>query len=84
MATVERLAGEIDNDGRRSGEVILNLYQGEDEIIRVKTQLDANRYVEADKAHMTSGAFLRIRGKLHQGNQPRNLTDISLFELLLP
>ncbi len=30
MATVEHLAGEIDNDGKRSGEVILNLYQGED------------------------------------------------------
>lgn len=84
MATVENLAGEIGNDGRRSGEVILNLYQGNDEIIRAKTSLDSTLYFEADKAHMTQGAYIRVKGKLNPGNQPRNLSEVSLFELILP
>lgn len=83
MATVEHLAGEIGDDGLRSGEIILNLYQ-EDEIIKAKTILDSGQYKEADIAHMTSGAFIKIKGKLHPGNQPRNLTDVTLFELILP
>jgi hypothetical protein len=83
MATVEHLAGEIDGDGLRSGEIILNLYQ-EDEIIKAKTTLNSGQYKEADRAHMTSGAFIKIKGKLHPGNQPRNLTDVALFELIMP
>ena len=83
MATVEHLAGEIDDNNRRSGDVILNLYQ-EDEIIKAKTNLDARQYTDADTAHMTAGSYVRIKGKLHPGNQPRNLTDVSLFELIMP
>ena len=83
MATVEHLAGEIDGDGLRSGEIILNLYQ-EDEIIKARTTLNSGQYKEADRAHMTSGAYIKIKGKLHPGNQPRNLTDVALFELILP
>lgn len=83
MATVEHLAGEIGEDGNRSGDVILNLYQ-EDEIIKAKTSLDSTQYIQADRAHMTHGAYIKIKGKLHPGNQPRNLTDVSLFELILP
>ena len=83
MATVEHLAGEIDDDGLRSGEIILNLYQ-EDEIIKAKTTLNSGQYKEADRAHMTSGAYIKIKGKLHPGNQPRYLTDVALFELIMP
>ncbi|RYE19384.1 MAG: hypothetical protein EOP45_12715, partial [Sphingobacteriaceae bacterium] len=53
MASVERLDGELGYDGKRSGEVIFNLYQ-EGEIIRAKTNLDINQYEQADKAHMTA------------------------------
>lgn len=83
MASVEHLAGEIGDDGLRSGDVILNLYQ-EDEIIKAKTSLNSLQYIDADKAHMTPGSFIKVKGKLHPGNQPRNLTDVSLFELILP
>lgn len=83
MATVEHLAGEIGEDGLRSGDVILNLYQ-EDEIIKAKTTLNSTQYIQADMAHMTFGAYIKIKGKLHPGNQPRNLTEVSLFELILP
>lgn len=83
MASVERLDGELGYDGKRSGEVIFNLYQ-EGEIIRAKTSLDINQYEQADKAHMTAGAYIKLKGKLHSGNQPRNFTSISVFELILP
>jgi hypothetical protein len=82
VGSVERLDGEI-IDGQRAGEVILNLYR-EDEIIRAKVILDAEQYKLADAAHMAAGdsAYIHLRGKLHTGNQPRLLTDISYFELI--
>jgi hypothetical protein len=83
MASVERLDGELQNDGKRSGEVIFNLYQ-ENEIIRARAILDDNQYEQADKAHMTAGAYIKLKGKLHSGNQPRNFTDISQFDLIMP
>jgi hypothetical protein len=83
MASVERLDGELGNDGNRAGEVIFNLYQGA-EIIRARTTLDADQYGIADKAHMTADAYIKLKGKLHSGNQPRNFTDISQFELIMP
>jgi hypothetical protein len=67
-------------DGRRAGEVILNLYQGE-EMIRARASLTADQYEQADKAHMTFGKYIKVIGKLQPGYQPRGLT-ISHFELL--
>ncbi len=85
MATVEHLAGDMGDDGQRSGEVILNLYQAEeDDVVRARLSLDATQYLKADEAHMTAGAFIRVKGRLQPGNQPRNLTEVSLFELILP
>jgi hypothetical protein len=83
IATVERLDGDLGEDGRRSGEVIFNLYKG-DEIIRAKANLNTTQYGQADIAHMTADAYIKMKGRLHSGNQPRSLTNISLFELLLP
>jgi hypothetical protein len=36
----------------------------------------------ADRAHMTSGAYVRITGRLRPGRQPRQITDMARFELL--
>lgn len=83
MATVENLGGEIGTDGLRSGDIVLNLYQ-EGEIIKAKTQLDAKQYIDANRAHMTTGAFIKVKGKLHPGNQPRHLSDVTTFDLILP
>lgn len=82
MASVEHLAGELGPDGRRAGDVILNLYQ-EDEIIKARVSLTAEQYIQADKAHMTPGAYIKIKGKLNPGNQPRNLSDVIVFELIM-
>jgi hypothetical protein len=83
IATVEHLAGEIGQDGKRYGDVILNLYQ-EDEIIKARVTLNSEKYFLADEAHMNPGIYIKIKGKLHPGNQPRNISDLDIFELLRP
>lgn len=83
IATVEHLSGEVDPDGRRSGDVILNLYQ-EDEIIKARITLNADQYTLADSAHMNPGFYIKVKGRLHAGNQPRGITDVETFELLRP
>lgn len=82
IGTVERLDGEMGEDGRRSGEVILSILLPEGEQVRVRTNLDADQYVKADQAHMTEGTYIKIAGKLHPGRQPRQLSDLRTFELI--
>lgn len=83
MCSVEKLNGEIGQDGKRQGDVIFNLYQ-EGEVIKAKAYLNADQYMMADKAHMNYSSFIKLKGILHPGNQPRLLDAISSFELILP
>lgn len=83
-ATVERLDGEMGPDGKRAGEVILRLLTADgDELVRARANLTAEQCEQADKAHMKEGAFVKVSGKLHPGRQPRQLSDIKSFELML-
>ncbi len=83
IGTVERLDGEMSSDGRRSGNVVLALLlPGEGETVRARTILDPDDYALADKAHMSSGAYVRITGRLRPGRQPRQITEMVNFELL--
>ncbi|WP_157205462.1 hypothetical protein [Methylomonas koyamae] len=83
IGTVERLSGEMGEDGKRAGEVILNLLiQGES--IRAKAILSSDQYYEADRAHMTEGAYIQVRGKLQPGRQPRQMSELSQFKLIAP
>ncbi len=84
IGTVERLSGEMGEDGRRSGEVILALLLQEGESIRARVSLSADEYEKAINAHKTEGAYVQVTGKLQQGRQPRQMTEISRFELILP
>lgn len=84
VGTVERLDGDLEEDGRRSGEVILSLLLKEGETVRARTNLDADTYAKADMAHMTSGAYVRVKGRLNPGRQPRVLNNVSQFDLILP
>lgn len=84
IGTVERLCGEMGEDGRRSGEVILALLLQEGESVRARVTLSAEDYAKADTAHMTEGAYVQVAGKLQQGRQPRQLNEISRFELIHP
>lgn len=83
IGTVERLDGEMGNDGRRSGAVVLAVLLAEEgESVRARTVLTPEQYAIADKAHMTNGAYVRVTGKLRPGRQPRQLTDITEFRIV--
>lgn len=82
VGTVERLDGEMDDRGHRQGEVILSLLLPEGEQIRARTNLNPEQYAKADQAHMTDGAYVKVSGRLHPGRQPRQLSDLSSFELI--
>ena len=83
IGTVERLDGELGAHGQRSGDVILAiLLQDEGETVRAKITLQPDDYVKADKAHMASGAYVQITGLLRPGRQPRQLTNVTRFELI--
>lgn len=82
IGTVERLDGEMGEDGRRSGEVILSLLLPEGEQVRSRTSLNAEQYAKADQAHMTEGTYVKVAGKLHPGRQPRQLSELRAFDLI--
>lgn len=85
VGTVEGLDGDLNADGRRSGEVFLSLLlRDEGETVRARTMLSTEDYIKADRAHMTSGAYVRVYGHLQPGRQPRQLTDVSSFEVIVP
>jgi|JI10StandDraft_1071094.scaffolds.fasta_scaffold67084_3 hypothetical protein len=83
VCSVEKLNGEMGTDGERQGEVILNLYQ-EGEVTKAKAYLTQEQYKKADQAHMTSSAYIKLKGILNPGNQPKVIDSISFFELILP
>ena len=82
VGTVERLDGEMGEDGRRAGDVILALLLQDGECVRARVTLGSDDYQKADKAHMTEGAYMKIVGKLQPGRQPRQLTEASHLELI--
>jgi hypothetical protein len=82
IGTVERLNGEMGPDGHRSGEIILSLLLPEGEQVRARTNLTADDYEKADKAHMKEGVYVKVAGQLNQGRQPRQLINIRSFELI--
>ncbi len=84
VGTVERLDGEMSDSGTRSGEVILSLLLSDEETVRARVSLSSADYALADRAHMRDGCYVRVRGKLRHGRQPRQLTNVTLFELLDP
>jgi hypothetical protein len=85
LGTVERLDGEMGEDGRRSGMVVLALLQPEEgETVRARMVLSADDYAKADHAHMTNGSYVVVTGRLLPGRQPRQLTDATSFEVYRP
>jgi hypothetical protein len=83
IGTVERLDGSMDDDGRRSGDVILALLlPDEGETVRAKISLSAEDYERAITAHKTNGTYVRVVGRLRPGRQPRQLAHVIQFELL--
>jgi hypothetical protein len=82
IGTVERLDGEMGPDGRRSGDIILSLLLPEGVQVRARTNLNADDYAKADRAHMSDGTYVKVAGLLHPGRQPRQLSGLRSFELI--
>ena len=82
IGTVERLDGDMGEDGNRSGEVILSLLLPEGEPVRARTILNTEQYAKADQAHMNEGTYVKVAGKLHPGRQPRQLSELRAFDLI--
>ncbi len=80
VGTVEQLNGDMNQEGRRAGQVILNLLLSEGEVVRAQADLTPEQYEIADRVHMTDGTYVIVLGRLNQGRQPRRLTDIIAFE----
>jgi hypothetical protein len=83
IGTVESLNGAMGDDSRRAGEVIVALLLHEGESVRVRLTLSADDYEQAILAHQTESAYVQITGRLHPGRQPRALTEISHFSVLM-
>ncbi|MBF0124170.1 MAG: hypothetical protein HQL60_02400 [Magnetococcales bacterium] len=84
IGTVEQLNGEIGEDGRRSGEVVLSLLLPEGDTVRARLALNADDYAKADQAHMRDDVYTKVSGRLRPGRQPQRMTDLSHFDLVLP
>lgn len=80
IGTVEQLNGDMNEEGRRSGQVVFNLFLPEGEVVRAQTNLTADQYEIADRVHMRQGAYVIIFGRLLQGRQPRRITDVRIFD----
>lgn len=83
IGTAEELEGTRDDDGARSGDVVLNLMVRDGDPIRARVNLNTEQYKVADQAHMNaSNPFVQLRGRLNPGNQPLRITNLSLFKVI--
>lgn len=81
VGTVEELEGTLDDEGNRSGDVVLHILVPDGDPIRARVNLDVNQYKIADQAHMNGRSpYVKIRGKLRPGNQPQRITNLSVFQ----
>jgi hypothetical protein len=82
VGTVETLNGDLGEDGRRFGEVMLYIFH-EDEILRARVTLTADQYAIADEAHM-NGTMVVLNGTLRRGRRVHRVTEIQSFEPFRP
>ncbi len=80
MGQVDELRGELGDDGRRYGEVVLSVLpsRGEEDLIRARVNLSPEQYELADRVHM-SGGFITISGVLRRSRRIGQLTDVTAF-----
>lgn len=82
VGTVETLNGDIEDDGRRSGEVILSLLLPGEETVRTRVTLRAEQYANAVKAHEMGRGYVMIKGVLYRDSRSGYIKDIDSFELI--
>ena len=68
IGTVETLNGDVGEDGKRCGEVVLSiLLPDEDELVKARTSLNSSDYEKAVKAHEIGRGYVKLRGHLARG-----------------
>ena len=77
---VETLNGDLNDAGRRYGEVVLDLLV-DDELVRTRVELNAVDYAKADAAHM-NGTPVIVAGELHRGRRTHRLSGVSKFDVV--
>ena len=78
VAQIDELRGEVGDDGRRQGEIVLTLFHDE-EVVRCRANLDADQYAIADKLHMSTGYAILV-GTLVRGSRISQISNIRRFE----
>jgi hypothetical protein len=82
IGTVETLNGNVGDDGRRSGEVILALLLPDEGVLRARLNLEANNYSVAVEAHKKGQGYVSFHGVLHRGPRIGRVENISVFKLM--
>lgn len=68
IGTVETLNGDVGEDGKRYGEVVLSLLlPDEDELIKARTSLNSSEYEKAVEAHERGRSYVKLKGHLIRG-----------------
>lgn len=82
VGTVEELKGDIGEDGRRCGSVVVRILS-DDEIINASVELDAKDYQTAINAH-TAGkeTKVKIKGLLKRSARSAKIVDLIEFEII--
>jgi hypothetical protein len=81
IATVETLEGDVGEDGKRSGLVMLSILY-ENEIIKAKANLNSNDYELAIEAHKKAGSYVEINGLLKRNKNYYTIEEIKSFRLI--
>lgn len=82
VGTVEELKGDIGEDGKRSGNVIVRILS-DDEVINANVDLGVSEYQTAINAH-TAGkeTQVKIKGLLKRYARSAKIVDMSEFEII--
>lgn len=81
IATVESLNGDTGEDGRRFGDVRLNILIGSS-VVTAKVTLNAEQYLIAHESHITQGSYIMVSGTLLPGKLVRVLDSITDFKII--
>jgi hypothetical protein len=82
FGTVETLNGNVDDENRRSGEVVFALLLQDEEVVRARGNLTAEYYQKAVNAHEAGQGYVAFSGILKRGVRVARVEEISDFREL--
>jgi hypothetical protein len=82
LGTVETLNGDVGEDDRRSGEVMLALLLEDEEVVRVRAVLGPDEYARAVEVHEKGRAYVMVKGVLQRGTRVGYLKTVESFHLV--